>query len=68
MSGDVRVFLVINTTEYNNDGKWAVVDASFAALRCLGFDDEEVDKIDGMSIGESASDFAFHGVIIVRVA
>lgn len=68
MSGDTRVFLVINTTEYNNDGKWGVIKAGIEDLANLGFDDEDIERIDGLNVGGILTDFDFNGVILIRVA
>lgn len=68
IKGDTRVFLVINTTEYNNDGKYAAVDAKFSELSGLGFDADEQDAIDRLPIGEVCKDFDCKGVIVIRIA
>lgn len=68
MTGDTRVFLVINTAEYNRDGKWAVQDSSFGNLDALGFDEVDVERIDGLNVGGILNDFDFIGVLVIRVA
>ena len=68
MTGDNRVFCVINTTEYNNDGKWGVIRAYFEDLDGLGFDKVDIERIDGINVGGILNDFDFNGVIVIRVA
>lgn len=66
--GDIRTYLVVNTTEYNNDGKWAVQSAHLDELNALGFEVEDVLKISLMSIGEVLSDWDYDGCMVIRVA
>ena len=66
--GDIRTYLVVNTTEYNNDGKWAVQSAHLDELNALGFEVEDVLKISLMSIGEVLSDWSYNGLIVIRLA
>lgn len=68
MTGDTRVFAVINTTEYNEDNRWSVITASIDDLNDLGFDLVEVERIDGLNVGGILTDFDFHGVIVIRIA
>lgn len=68
MTGDTRVFLVINTVEYNGDGKWLVQDSSFGNLRDIGFDEYDLKNIDQLSVGGKLDKFAYSGVIVIRVA
>lgn len=68
MTGDTRVFLVINTTEYNGDGKWAVQDSSFGNLDGLGFQADDLELIDRLAIGDMLDVFDYDGVIVIRVA
>ena len=67
-NGDARVFLVVNTTEYNDDGKWAVVSCDFSDLHGLVFGDDDIDRIDVLKVGEVLNDFDFKGVLIIRIA
>ena len=66
--GITRVFAVINTTEYNNDGTWCITTASVLELHSLGFDEEETNRIDALAVGEVLKDFCFDGVIVIRIA
>lgn len=68
--GDVRRFLVVNTTEYNNDGKYGVQDTDFSHLTDLGFNSkEELDAINNLEVGQMIGGiFDFNGVYVMRVA
>jgi len=66
--GDTRVYLVINTPEYNGDHKWGAQDSSLNGLLDLGFDDDDIRIIDKLEVGQSLSGFDFKGVIVIRVA
>lgn len=66
--GNTRMFAVINTTEYNDDGVWCITTASSLELEALGFDAEETTRIDALAIGEVLKDFCFDGVIVIRIA
>lgn len=69
IDGDTRVFLVINTTDYNADCRWAVTKSSIDDLMDLGFDAVEIERIDGLNVGGILNDFDFYGgVIVIRVA
>ena len=79
---DTRRFLVINTTEYNGDGRYAVSDVEYNELKGMGFDEEELKSIDELFVGDrlgvSKKDvdreqlelnaFMFIGVYVMRVA
>ena len=45
-----KVFAVINTTKYNDDGKYAVTIAKMSELPDLGFDAEEINKLDNVEV------------------
>ena len=68
LTGDVRVFCVINTTEYNNDGRWCVQTTSFAKLPELGFNEYDLKAIDGITVGWMVDNFDYKGVIVIRIA
>lgn len=69
ISGDTRVFVVINTTEYNNDGKWGVTTVAFNELESIGFNfAEDVKRIDDLLVGEMLNEFCYRGVIVIRIA
>ena len=68
MKGDTRVFVVINTTDYDNDTAWSVVTANVYDLAGLGFDNADQERIDGLNVGGILTDFDFDGVIVIRIA
>lgn len=41
-----KVFAVIKTTNYNDDGKYAVTIAKMSELPEVGFNADEIDKLD----------------------
>ena len=45
-----KVFAVINTTKYNHDGKYAVTIAKMSELPEVGFDVEEINKLDNVEV------------------
>ena len=77
IDGDVRRFIIINTTEYNGDGKYGVIDCSYNELADYGFrPDDETDltinnryvKADDMGIGEVAESTSYRGAYLMRIA
>ncbi len=67
IENDTRHFLVINTTEYNEDGRYSVADAQFDELEGLGFDQDEIwNSIALLSVGETCH--PDKGVIVLRVS
>lgn len=68
---DTRRFLVINTVEYNADGKYTVQDTDYEGLHDLGFDNDEKKAIGEIGIGEvlgGNDEFSVFGVYVMRVA
>ena len=45
-----KVFAVINTTNYNDDGKYAVTIAKMSELPDVGFNADEIDKLDNFEV------------------
>ena len=45
-----KVFAVINTTNYNDDGKYAVTIAKMPELPEVGFNADEIDKLDNFEV------------------
>ena len=45
-----KVFAVINTTNYNDDGKYAVTIAKMSELPEVGFNADEIDKLDNVEV------------------
>ena len=64
--GDARHFALINTTEYNEDGKFAITLAGIRDLPELGVDGEDIVPIDHLEVSESYT--IEKGAIIIRVA
>lgn len=74
--GDVRVFICINTVNYNEDGKYAVTRVTYDELENIGFalDDayrvvntERMILVDDMLVGEIV-DGDIDDVFLIRVA
>lgn len=79
---DTRRFLVIYTTEYNGDGRYAVTDVDYNELSAMDFNDEEIMRIDRLSVGDrlgisnedvdreelTFNAFPYVGVYVMRVA
>lgn len=68
LEGDTRKFACINTTEYNGDGKWLIQVASYAELPELGIDEDEMQRLDALSVGDTSKDFGDYGFMVVRIA
>lgn len=76
IEGDVRRYAVINTTEYNNDGRYAIQVSDYDGLRDLGiqYDDEISIVSDGhfckvvdMNVGDVATT-DYVGAYLMRLA
>ncbi len=74
--GDIRRFAVINTTEYNEDGNYAIQVVDFDALDGLGVNDKETvtrvsDKtemfVSELAVGDIA-ETDFKGAYVMRIA
>ena len=74
--GDIRRFAVINTTEYNEDGNYAIQVVDFDALEGLGVNDKETvtrvsDKtemfVSELAVGDIA-ETDFKGAYVMRIA
>ena len=74
--GDIRRFAVINTTEYNGDGNYAIQVVDFDGLEGLGVNDKEKvtmvsDKTE-MFVGELAvgdiAETEYRGAYVMRIA
>lgn len=68
INGDCRVFCVINTTAYNDDGRWCVQTCEYAGLDNIGFSLDDTESIDGMKVGEVLDEFDYKGVMVIRIA
>ena len=74
--GDIRKFAVINTTEYNEDGNYAIQVVDFDGLEGLGVNDKETvtrvsDKtemfVSELAVGDIA-ETDFKGAYVMRIA
>ena len=74
--GDIRKFAVINTTEYNEDGNYAIQVVDFDGLEGLGVNDKETvtrvsDKtemfVSELAVGDIAQT-DFKGAYVMRIA
>ena len=62
-----KVFAVINTTNYNDDGKYAVTIAKMSELPEVGFDVDEINKLDNVEVDTlMATDYV--GCYVMRIA
>ena len=62
-----KVFAVINTTNYNDDGKYAVTIAKMPELPEVGFNADEIDKLDDVEI-DSLMTTDEVGCYVMRIA
>ena len=62
-----KVFAVINTTNYNDDGKYAVTIAKMSELPDLGFDAEEINKLDNVEV-DTLMITDYVGCYVMRIA
>ena len=74
--GDIRKFAVINTTEYNGDGNYAIQVVDFDGLEGLGVNDKEMvtrvsDKtemfVSELAVGDIA-ETDYRGAYVMRIA
>ena len=62
-----KVYVVINTTKYNNDGKYAVTTAKLSEMTELGFGVDALKKLSKMEVDEiGTTDFV--GCYVMRIA
>ena len=62
-----KVFAVINTTNYNDDGKYAVTIAKMSELPDLGFEANEIDKLDNVEV-DTLMTTDYVGCYVMRIA
>ena len=62
-----KVFAVINTTNYNDDGKYAVTIAKMSELPEVGFDAEEINKLDNVEV-DTLMITDYVGCYVMRIA
>lgn len=68
INGNVKMFVIINTTNYNKDGKYGVTVCNFEELFELGFDErEDKKKLDDMEVDDLIlTDYV--GCYVMRIA
>ena len=62
-----KVFAVINTTKYNDDGKYAVTIAKMSELSDLGFEANEINKLDNVEV-DTLMTTDYVGAFVMRLA
>ena len=62
-----KVFAVINTTNYNDDGKYAVTIAKMSELPEVGFNADEIDKLDNVEV-DTLMTTDYVGCYVMRIA
>ena len=62
-----KVFAVINTTNYNDDGKYAVTIAKMSELSEGGCDANEINKLDNVDV-DTLMTTDFVGCYVMRIA
>ena len=66
ISGDVRRFLLVNTTDYNEDGTYCVNDISLPNFEDYGLDKEDEEIASTLTIGQTQ--VVDKGCLLIRVA
>lgn len=62
-----KVYVVINTTNYNNDGKYAVTTARLSEMTELGFREDELEKLSDVDV-DTLITTDFVGCYVMRIA
>ena len=62
-----KVFAVINTTNYNDDGKYAVTIAKMSELPEVGFNADEINKLDNVEV-DTLMITDYVGCYVMRIA
>lgn len=62
-----KVFAVINTTNYNDDGKYAVTIAKMSELPEVGFNADEINKLDNVDV-DTLMTTDYVGAYVMRIA
>lgn len=62
-----KVFAVINTTNYNDDGKYAVTITKMPELSEVGFDANEINKLDNVDV-DTLMTTDYVGAFVMRLA
>lgn len=62
-----RTYIIINTADYNNDGQYAVTEATDDTLADNGLWESEIETCRSMAVGDIAPSESFFGVYFMRV-
>ena len=67
INGNIKMFCLINTTKYNNDGRYNVNVCNFDELFLLGFDESDREKLENMEVDDLIyTDYV--GCYLIRIA
>lgn len=67
IQGNNKMFVVINSTNYNNDNNYSVQVANLSELAELGFDKEQRNKLDEADVDDLMfTDYT--GCYVIRIA
>ena len=68
IAGNIKMFVLINTTKYNEDGKYSVIVGNLNEMKELGFDtEEEINALDMLEV-DSMITTDFVGCYVMRIA
>ena len=66
--GNIKMFVLINTTNYNKDGEYSVTVGNLNEMKELGFDtEEEINALDMLEV-DSIITTDFVGCYVMRIA
>lgn len=54
-----NMYAVINTADYNNDCQYSVIVSDFYGLRPLGFDDNDLENVKELKVGEQYASYDY---------
>lgn len=63
----MKKFIIINTSEYNNDGYYYVTEFTLKTALDCGLDEEEKKRCGEMEVGDMFASGFFRGAYIMRV-
>lgn len=68
IAGNIKMFVLINTTNYNKDGEYSVTVGNLNEMKELGFDtEEEINALDMLEV-DSMITTDFVGCYVMRIA